>query len=71
MGALVVGEDGGCEGADAAFALCAGYVDYVEAVEVLGLYVVHRSAMFFLSSRFRMGEGKESGQLTVWPRRAQ
>lgn len=54
-GALVAREDGGCEGADTAFALCAGYVDDVEAVEVVGLDLVarvvdQRSAWFL--SRF-------------------
>lgn len=36
-GALVLGEDGGDEGAYAAFAFGAGYVDYIEGIEVVGL----------------------------------
>lgn len=33
----MLGEDGGDEGAYAAFAFGAGYVDYVETIEVFGL----------------------------------
>lgn len=66
MGGLVLGEDRGDEGADAAFAFGAGYVDDVEAVEVVRL-----DGWGVVVSKMNDMYGRRGRGLTVWPSRAQ